>query len=89
MSESVSARVIVEHAIGGIKRLRKAVQLRTTNMWCADLGMQLAAGLLNFRVAHRQESYATSRARTQARLQPFDEQTRMSDIFAMSMLNLY
>ena len=66
-----SVRVVVEHAIGAVKRLAKAARVRTADLGHADLAMQVACGLHNFRVASRPETYARSRARTNARLRPF------------------
>ena len=66
-----SVRIVVEHAIGGIKRLAKATRMRVQSVTRADQLMQLAASLHNYRVKCRPHRYAVSRARTNARLQPF------------------
>ncbi len=66
-----SMRIVVEHAIGGIKRMAKATRLRTSDIEHADQVMQLAADLHNYRVAMRPETYRNSHVRTQARLHPF------------------
>lgn len=64
-------RIVVEHAIGGIKRLAKATRTRLIDNSRADRLIVVAAGLHNLRVAHRPHTYANSHARTQARLHPF------------------
>lgn len=66
-----SVRIVVEHAIGGMKRLAKATRARVHDLAQADVIMQIAAGLQNLRVASRQKNYAVSHARTNARLHPF------------------
>lgn len=66
-----SVRIIVEHAIGAIKRMNKASRIRTFKRERADVIMQIAAGLHNLRVACRKSTYQNSYARTRARLKPF------------------
>ena len=68
-----SVRIVVEHAIGGIKRLVKATRMRVLSVTRADQLMQLAASLHNYRVECRTHQYAISRARTNVRLQPFPD----------------
>lgn len=47
-----SIRIVAEHAIGGMKRLRAATDiLRSTTAGLGDLFMELAAGLWNFHLA--------------------------------------
>ena len=66
-----SIRIIVEHAIGALKRIKKADRIRTFKLQSADLIMQIAAGLHNLRVDCQQDTYLNSSARTRARLMPF------------------
>lgn len=68
-----SVRIVVEHAIGAVKRLAKATRMRMLSIGRADRLMQVAASLHNYRVACRADQYGVSYARTQARLQPFPD----------------
>lgn len=67
-----SIRIIVEHAIGAVKRLAKAARARAFNLGRTDRVMQIAASLHNFRVEHRLDQYHVSHMRTCARLRPFE-----------------
>ena len=65
-----SLRVVVENAIGGMKRLRNLVD--KTRGFCLekfDHAIEIAAGLHNLRVTRRQTTYARAIERVRANLQ--------------------
>lgn len=67
-----SIRTVVEHAIGGIKRLRLVSEKwRLSISDRIDQAMFIAAGLHNLRTSQRQASYIGAHARTCARLDIF------------------
>lgn len=67
-----SIRTVVEHAIGGMKRLRLVSEKwRSSVGQRIDKAMCIAAGLHNLRIVHRKSSYIDAYARTGARLDVF------------------
>lgn len=67
-----SIRVVVENAIGGMKRLRAASErIRNFSVDKADQILSVAAGLHNLRVVHRQETYTYATSCVRANLHSF------------------
>jgi len=67
-----SIRIVVEHAIGGVKRLRLVSEKwRLKLEERLDQAMAIAVGLHNLRIVNRKAAYAHAYARTGARLDIF------------------
>jgi hypothetical protein len=65
-------RVVVENAIGGLKRIRMSSEkMRHFISDKADEVIAVAAGLHNFRVRHRKDGYVEPNPHVRAILQPF------------------
>lgn len=68
-SAIASIRIVCEHAIGGVKRLRiLKEQLRYNNTDFRDQIFFIGCGLHNFRVTRRKKTYAAGALRVRARL---------------------